>query len=460
MSLKTNNNHRNLVEGSIQKSLIRMTTPMIIGMLMLFTFSLVDTWFISFLGTESLTAISFTFPVTFTVISLAIGLGIGASAVVAKCLGRSEFEKAKQAATVIAYISFLLATVVVALCWFFMGDLFRLMGASEQLMVPIQKYMVVWFPGSILVVCIMSGNSVLRACGDTKTPSILMAGAGFINAFLDPFLIFGIGPFPELGIQGAAWATVVAWSCSFSYLAYLLVIKLELVSKTFPSREVMMSSGRDMLRIGILASGANMLTPVAAGIMTAIAAGFGDTAVAAFGVGARLEPIATLLVLAMSSSLPPLISQNYGAGRVDRIEEAYHLSTRFVMAWQMLVYVLLAISAPFIASIFSDDPQVIAGIKLFIWIMPLGYGLQGIIILSNSSLNALHRPLPALYLSIARFFIFYVPLAYVGSLHFGLLGFFGGAVFGNFLMALISWRTFNRAICGEHQLLEKTAETT
>ena len=368
MSLKTNNNHHNLVEGSIEKSLIRMTTPMIIGMLMLFTFSLVDTWFISFLGTESLTAISFTFPVTFTVISLAIGLGIGASAVVAKCLGRSEFEKAKQAATVIAYISFLLATVVVALCWFFMGDLFRLMGASEQLMVPIQKYMVVWFPGSILVVCIMSGNSVLRACGDTKTPSILMAGAGFINAFLDPFLIFGIGPFPELGIQGAAWATVVAWSCSFSYLAYLLVIKLELVSKTFPSREVMMSSGRDMLRIGILASGANMLTPVAAGIMTAIAAGFGDTAVAAFGVGARLEPIATLLVLAMSSSLPPLISQNYGAGRVDRIEEAYHLSTRFVMAWQMLVYVLLAISAPFIASIFSDDPQVIAGIKLFIWI--------------------------------------------------------------------------------------------
>lgn len=460
MSLKANNNRHNLVEGSIQKSLVRMTTPMIIGMLMLFTFSLVDTWFISFLGTESLTAISFTFPVTFFVMSLAIGLGIGASAVVAKCLGRSEFDKAKEAATVISYISFLLATIVVGLCWFFMEDVFALMGASEQLMVPIKKYMVVWFPGSILVVCIMSGNSVLRACGDTKTPSILMAAAGIINAVLDPFLIFGIGPFPELGIQGAAWATVVAWSCGFGYLAYLLVIKLELVSKTFPSREVMMSSGRDMLRIGIPAAGANMLTPVAAGVMTAIAARFGDSTVAAFGVGARLEPIAILLVLAMSSSLPPLISQNYGAGRVDRIEEAYHLSTRFVIAWQMVVYVLLAAAAPFIAGIFSDDADVIAGIKLFIWIMPLGYGLQGVIILSNSSLNALHRPLSALYLSFMRFFIFYVPLAYVGSLYFGLFGFFGGAVCGNFLMALISWRTFNRAISGEHQLLEKAAETS
>ena len=287
-----------------------------------------------------------------------------------------------------------------------------------------------------------------------------MAGAGIINAVLDPFLIFGIGPFPELGIQGAAWATVVAWTCSFSYLGYLLVVKLELVSTTFPSREVMMSSGRDMLRIGIPAAGANMLTPVAAGIMTAIAARFGDATVAAFGVGARLEPIAILLVLAMSSSLPPLISQNYGAGRVDRIEEAYHLSTRFVMAWQMLVYVLLAAAAPLIAGIFSDDPDVIAGIKLFIWIMPLGYGLQGVIILSNSSLNALHRPLSALYLSFMRFFVFYVPLAYVGSLYFGLFGFFGGAVCGNFLMALISWRTFNRAISGEHQLLEKAAETS
>jgi len=460
MSLQTKSSNHNLVEGSIQKSLIRMTTPMIIGMLMLFTFSLVDTWFISFLGTESLTAISFTFPVTFTVMSLAIGLGIGASAVVAKYVGRSEFEKAKEAATVINYISFLLATVIVAVCWFFMGDLFRLMGASEQLLVPIQQYMVIWFPGSILVVCIMTGNSVLRACGDTKTPSILMAAAGLINAILDPLLIFGVGPLPALGIQGAAWATVIAWSFGFSYLAYLLVIKLELVSKAFPSREVMSSSGREMLRIGIPAAGANMMTPIAMGIMTAIAAGFGDTTVAAFGVGARLEPIATLLVLAMSSSLPPLISQNYGAGRVDRIEEAYHLSTRFVIAWQMLVYVLLAIGASLIANIFSDDPDVIAGIKLFVWIMPLGYGLQGIIILSNSSLNALHRPLSALYLSIARFFIFYVPLAYIGSLYFGLPGFFGGAVCGNFLMAIISWRTFNRAISAEHQLLETAAETT
>ncbi|PCJ23589.1 MAG: MATE family efflux transporter [SAR86 cluster bacterium] len=430
---------------------------MVIGMLMLFTFSLVDTLFISFLGTEALTAISFTFPVTFTIMSLAIGLGIGASAVVAKYIGRAEHEKAKEASTVINYISFILAALVVFLCWFFMDGIFNLMGASEQLMVPIRKYMLVWFPGSVLVVCIMTGNSLLRAYGDTKTPSIIMASAGLINAILDPILIFGLGPAPELGIEGAAWATVIAWSLGYGYLLYLLVIKMELVSRSLPSRAVMKSSGLEMLQIGIPAAGANMMTPLAAGIMTAIAASFGDTAVAAFGVGARLEPIATLIVLAMSSSLPPLVSQNFGAGRMDRVEEAFRLSIKFILGWQLLVYIVLALCAPLIAATFSDDPEVISTIKLFLWILPLGYGMQGVIILTNSSLNALHKPMSALYLSIMRFFLFYVPLAYVGSLYFGLVGFFVGALCGNLLMAAISLRTFNRTLSGQQQLVEETA---
>lgn len=456
----TGNKHSyNLAEGDLQESLIRMTTPMIIGMIMLFTFSLVDTLFISFLGTEALTAISFTFPVTFTIMSLAIGLGIGASAVVGKYLGRSQYEKAKEASTVINYISLLLAALIVSLCWVFMEQIFRLMGADETHMPSIREYMVVWFPGSIMVVCIMTGNSVLRACGDTKTPSMLMAAAGFINAVLDPIFIFGLGPIPALGIQGAAWATVIAWGVGYFYLMYLLIIKKELVSGSLPSRPVMIASGREMMRIGVPAAGANMMTPLAAGIMTAIAASFSDSAVAAFGVGARLEPIATLIVLAMSSSLPPLISQNFGAGKMDRVEQAYRLSLKFILGWQLLVYAGLALGAGVIASVFSDDPEVIQTIKLFLWILPLGYGMQGIIILTNSSLNALHRPMTALYLSAARFFVFYVPMAYVGSQLYGLPGFFAGALCGNVLMAMISLRTFNKALRGEQDLAESAENT-
>lgn len=145
------NTSNNLVEGSVRQSLIRMTLPMILGMLILFTFSVVDTWFISFLGTESLAAISFTFPVTFTVTSLAIGLGIGAAAVVGKCLGSSKIDEAKQAATVINYISFGLAAMLATCLWWFMEPIFSLMGAEQALYGEISSYMNVWFPGSVLV---------------------------------------------------------------------------------------------------------------------------------------------------------------------------------------------------------------------------------------------------------------------------------------------------------------------
>lgn len=453
MTSRTNRTRANLVDGPIKDALIRMTLPMIVGMVMLFTFSLIDTLFVSFLGTEALTAISFTFPVTFTIMSLAIGLGIGASAVVAHCLGGDEEEKAKQAATVINYLSLVIAVIVVGLIWLGLDPIFTAMGASADLLVPIREYMGVWLPGSILIVCLMTGNSVLRACGDTKTPSMIMAGAGFINAVLDPFFIFGLGPFPALGIAGAAWATVVAWVLAFAYLLHVLVVRLEMVSRALPSRTVLISSGRDMLRIGIPAAGANMMTPLAMGIMTAIAASFGDNVVAAFGVGARIEPIATLLVLALSSSLPPVISQNFGARRMDRIVEAYWRAIHFVLAWQLGIHILLAVAAGFIASLFSDDPEVIVAISLFILIMPAGYGVQGIIILTNSSLNALHRPMAALGLSVARFFVFYVPLAWLGSQWFGLVGFFAGAVVGNMLMAVLSWLSFKLVLSREKQAL-------
>ena len=384
--------HHKLAEGSVRESLVRMTAPMIIGMLMMFTFNLVDTLFISFLGTGPLAAISFTFPVAFTVLSMAIGLGIGTSAVVGRYLGRGDVERAKEAATVINYISLTMACLLVTLCWIFLDEIFGLLGASGELLVLIREFMIVWLPGSLLMVCMMTGNSILRANGNTRTPSMLMAAAGFTNAALDPLLIFGFGPFPALGIQGAAWATVIAWALATAYLFRLLIFDQQLVAKQVPSPAAMKSSGGEMLRIGIPAAGANMMTPLAAGVMTAIAAGFGDNAVAALGVGGRIEPIATLLILAMSTSLPPLISQNYGAGRVDRVAEAYRLSIRFVLGWQLLVYGLLALAAPLIAEIFSDDPEVISTIRLFLWIMPLGFGMQGVIILTNSSLNA---PAPA-----------------------------------------------------------------
>ena len=169
-------------------------------------------------------------------------------------------------------------------------------------------------------------------------------------------------------------------------------------------------------------------------------------------MGSRIESIACLVVLAMSMTLPPFISQNFGAGNMHRVEQSYKSSVKFVIVWQLLIYVVLVLIAPYIADIFSTEQAVADIIILFIWILPLGYGLQGIIILTNSSFNALHKPMVALMLSIIRLFVCYVPLAYLGSIYYGLEGFFVGGLCGNLIMAMISYRLFDKQF--PHQLVD------
>lgn len=457
MTKAQKNRQLNLLEDPVAPTLKNMTVPMIYGMILLMTFNLVDTFFVGLLGTQPLAAISFTFPITFTVISLTIGLGIGTSAVIAKALGKGDKESAKSLATSALYLAAVIVGVLAVIGYLLIDYTFLLLGASELLLPLIHQYMDIWFLGCICLIGPMIGNAVLRASGDTKTPSVIMGSAGLINAILDPIFIFGFGPIPAMGIQGAAIATSVSWIFGLGYVLYILSVKRGLIhTKLMPIKDFL-NSARGILHIGLPAAGANMLTPVAAAVLTAIVAKYGESAVAAFGVGSRIESIACLVVLALSMTLPPFISQNFGAGNMKRVADGYKTSIKFVLAWQVLIYAVLVISAPLIADAFSQEQAVADIIKLFIWILPLGYGLQGVIILTNSSFNALHKPMTALALSIIRLFVCYVPSAYIGSLWFGLEGFFIGALMGNVVMAMISYHLFNKQCKSDSPTAEVTA---
>ncbi len=438
------NSKINLLKDPVAPTLKRMTIPMIYGMILLMTFNLVDTFFVGLLGTQPLAAISFTFPITFTVISLTIGLGIGTSAVIAKALGKGNDESAKNSGTAAIYLAAIVVGILSFIGYCFIDEIFLLLGASKALLPLIHQYMDIWFVGSVCLIGPMIGNAILRASGDTKTPSIVMGSAGLINAALDPLFIFGLGPIPAMGIQGAAIATLISWVFGLLFVLHIVGVQRQLIHTKLLTLKVFIESSKRILHIGLPAAGANMLTPLAAAVLTAIVASYGESAVAAFGVGSRIESIACLVVLAMSMTLPPFISQNFGAGNMERVEQSYKKSVKFVLAWQLLIYVILILIAPLIADVFSKEQVVADIIIMFIWILPLGYGLQGIIILTNSSFNALHKPMVALMLSIIRLFVCYVPLAYLGSVFYGLEGFFIGGLCGNLVMAMISYRLFDK----------------
>lgn len=447
---------KNLVTDDITSTLRRLTVPMIIGMFMLMSFSLVDTYFVSLLGTQELAAISFTFPVTFTVISLNIGLGIGTSAVIGKFLGSGNTTDAKAIASGAIMLSVLLVSILCLIGYWLINPVFEAMGANEALLPLIRDYMSIWFFSGVLLAIPMVGNSILRAAGDTKTPSIIMAVGGGINALLDPIFIFGLGPVPAFGIQGAAIATCIAWAVCVVWILYLLAVQRNLIEPRLLSYKEFKQAAKGVMGIGLPAAGANMLTPIAGGVLTAIVAGYGAEAVAAWGVGSRLESIASILVLALSMSLPPFISQNFGASQFARIKQAYQISLKFVMLWQFFMFIVLALTAPWIASLFTHDQAVSEYIQLFLFIVPLGYGLQGIIILTNSSFNALHLPMSALILSVVRLFICYVPIAYAGNVMFGLIGLFWGCVVANFVTAALSYFWFKKDVDQQQRVFEQT----
>ena len=196
--------------------------------------------------------------------------------------------------------------------------------------------MVPWLAGVVFVVIPIVGNSAIRATGATKTPSWIMMIAAGVNALLDPLLIFGYGPFPELGIKGAAIATVISYFSIMIAGLWVLGKRERMLTISWPGFAEILLSWKALLYIGIPAMLSQLLLPISNAVLTSFAADIGEATVAAFGVDTRIESLAMIGYLALSPVLLSFIGQNYGAGKNDRIILANKFSIRFAMIWAPL----------------------------------------------------------------------------------------------------------------------------
>ncbi len=425
---------RDLTQGPINQTLYRLTAPMVLGIFAIFAFNLVDMYFISLLGTEPLAAVSFTFPITMTIMNLAIGLSIGAGAVLARVFGQKDMEAVRNWISATLLLVLLVAFSICFLVFVFQHSLYTWLGASAELIPLIESYMNWWLLGGFMLVVLIVINATVRASGNTKLPSTMMMLAAMLNGVLDPLLIFGLGPFPELGIAGAAIATVISWVVALMFIGRKM-IQDELLVLIMPNG--LKAYWSKLLSLAIPAALTNMLVPLANGILIAMVAQHGTHAVAAFGVGLRLEPIAMIVIMALTAALPPFVGQNLGAGQHGRIEQGLWQSVRFVFAWQFLVFAVLAVLAIPLSRLFSDEPEVQQLIQWFLYLLPWSYFGTGFALVLNSTLNALHHPRISLALSFFRLFVLYVPLAMAGQALWGLKGLFLGAALGNLIMGVI-----------------------
>jgi len=408
------NTRAKLIDGHIGKLLIKLTAPMIVGMLGMVAFNLVDTFFVGRLGATQLAALSFTFPVILVVNSIALGVGMGASAIISRAIGEGDTYKVRRITTDGLLLAVVLVFIFVIIGLSTIGPLFKLLGATPQVLPYIKQYMGIWYYGMFFVLIPMVGNNAIRATGDTKTPSAIMIVAVIMNFIMDPMLIFGLGPFPALGIRGAAISTVIARFSASVAATWVLVHRDRMVTfERTPFREIF-ASWKSILFIGIPIAGARMILPVSVGVMTRIISVYGPKAVAGFGVASRIEFFALAVIRALSSVFGPFIGQNLGAKLFDRVKRGLRLAELFSLVWGFGTFIVLFIFARPIAGIFNKDPLVTETIIKYLSIVPFGYGLQGVLLLCNVSLNVLQKPFHAAGLVTVQMFVLYIPLAYLG----------------------------------------------
>jgi len=430
----------------VGRHLVDMTAPVLLGIMTMMGQALVDAWFLGRVGDRALAAQAFSYPIILIATSVAIGLGAGTSSVVARAIGKGDHRRAKRLATDSLLLSFLITAVVSAIGVMTIRPLFRLLGVPEDMIPLIRSFMIILYAGVPFIVVGMVGLASMRATGDTRLPSKLMIMGSVLNVALDPIFIFGLGPLPALGLNGAALAALVARSTILVGALVLLRGRLDMVSFKRPEPGELRRSWKDILHVGLPAAGTNAIVPLGTMLITAMIARYGPDAVAGFGVASRIESMMLVVYYAMSAIIGPFVGQNFSAGEEERILRALKLCTLFCLASGLTIAVVLAAASGFLPVLFSDDPDVTNVTRTYLLIAPVGYGTYGMVMVMNATFNGLGRPLPAVAISVGRMLVLYVPLAAVGMVFFAAPGMFVAYAVANIVSGFAAYAWAMRTV--------------
>lgn len=418
-----------LTQGDLTRHLMRLALPMTWGIGAIVSFQLVDMYYISQLpGTDHLAAISFTFPVTFAIFSIIMGFGIAMSSVVSRLIGAGDNDMVKRVTTHGLILVFLITFTLSILGYIFQDTIFTPMVAEadrDHILPLISHYMSIWFAGAVFISMPMVGNSAIRAGGDTFIPAMIMTIVAVMNAILDPIMIFGLLGFPRMELQGAALATVISNACAMFAGLYVLGKRKKMLCPFNAMHfETFGDSAKRLLFIALPAGLANSIQPIVNALVIGLLAHYGTEAVAAYGIVSRVESFAFIILMGLAVGMAPIIGQNFGAGKFDRIKSTLKRAIGFSVLWSLFIAAILGLSAEKVAGLFEQDPLIIHYASLFFWIVPITYMFSNLIRGWASAFNAMGKPQRSVIMIIGEMVILMIPAIYIGDHLGGVTGIF------------------------------------
>ena len=440
------NAQHDFTKGSIGVAAFLLAVPMVLEMAMESIFAIVDIFFVASLGFEAVTVVGLTEAVLTILYAIAIGLSMGVTALVARRIGENDPDKADLAAGQALWVGLIVALMIAAVGWFFAKDILMFMGAEDAVLAIGTDYTTIMLCGSVTILYLFLINAIFRGAGD---PTIAMRSlwlANGINIVLDPLLIYGIGPFPEMGVTGAAVATTIGRGIGVIYQLYHLRghasrIKVQ-VKHLMPDLDVMISLVKVSLG-GILQF---LIATASWVVLVRIVATYGSAAVAGYTIAIRVVMFTILPAWGMSNAVATLVGQNLGAGQPDRAESSVWKVARYNLYFMLAVAFVFIAFAEYIIGFFSQDPNVIESGVACLRYIAYGYGFYGIGMIVVQAFNGAGDTMTPTKINFFCYWMLQIPLAYwmANILELGPTGVFLAITLAESFIAVVGIIVFRR----------------
>lgn len=437
---------QDFTEGRLSRAILLLSVPAVLEMIMESVFVIVDIYFVSKLGADAVATVGITESVITIIYAIAIGLGAATTSMVSRRIGEKRYD----AASVTAFQAILTGTIVSLLIGlpgaFFAKDLLNVMGASKPIIDNMSGYTRIMLGGNIVIMMLFIINAIFRSAGDAAVAMKVLWIGNIINIILDPCLIFGLGPFPELGVTGAAVATNIGRGTAVLVQFYLLFNGRKRIRLSKKHILVNIKIMIRLLKISIGSIGQNLIGTTSWISLVRILSTFGSEVVAGYTIAIRIIGFTILPSWGLSNAASTLVGQNLGAKKPERAEKAV-----WVTAWVNMILlsviglILFLFPETFIRMFIKNENVIVSGI-LGLRIISIGFIAYGLGMVLVNSFNGAGDTSTPLKINIFAFWIVEIPLAWLLAIKAGFKeeGVFIAIVVAESLMTFIAWLVFRR----------------
>jgi len=426
--------------GSVRRAIFMLAVPMILEMLMESVFALVDIMYVSQVSVNAVATVGLTESVITLIYAVAIGLSIAATAIVARRVGEKDLKGASNAAVQVIFLGVLVALIISVIGIMYPKEILGLMGGSPDLIEEGYGYTKVLLGGNITIMLLFLINAIFRGTGEASISMWTLILSNVLNIILDPLFIFGFGPIPAYGVEGAAIATTIGRGTAVLFQLAILFYGFSKIKIGIKDIIVRVSVMLNLIKVSVGGIGQFLIGTSSWVFLMRIISEFGSEVLAGYTIAIRVMLFTLMPAWGMSSAAAALVGQNLGAKKPDRAEKSVWLTARYSSIFMGAISVLYLIFAPQIIEVFNDTEDVVKYGSLCLRILTAPFVFYGFGMIVLNAFNGAGDTKTPTYINFICFWLLQLPFAYIVAinLNYGPVGVFWSIALGEVAMTIIS----------------------